>query len=99
MTFFTIILRGLLRRPVRTSLTLVGISIGIGAVVALVGISRGFEKGWEDGLKGRGTDVVVSNVGSALTPKPFSDTARDKVAKLPHVAAVSSILVELISVE
>ena len=34
MTFFTIVVRGLQRRPVRTGLTLVGISIGIAAVVA-----------------------------------------------------------------
>jgi hypothetical protein len=38
MSFFTIIIRGLLRRLVRTGLTLVGISIGIAAVVALVGV-------------------------------------------------------------
>ena len=39
MTFFTIVIRGLIRRPVRTGLTLLGISIGIGAVVALVGMA------------------------------------------------------------
>ena len=33
MTFFTIVVRGLIRRPVRTGLTLLGISIGIAAVV------------------------------------------------------------------
>lgn len=44
MTFFTIVVRGLLRRPVRTALTLVGISIGIAAVVALVGMAWGYEK-------------------------------------------------------
>ncbi len=61
MTFFTVILRGLLRRPLRTGFTLAGISIGIAAVVALVGMSRGFEKSWQVGLKARGTDIVVSN--------------------------------------
>ncbi|MEO8121105.1 MAG: ABC transporter permease, partial [Rhodoferax sp.] len=65
------IIRTMERRPLRTGLTIVGISIGIAAVVALVGISRGFEKSWETGMKTRGTDVVVSNMGSALTPKPF----------------------------
>ena len=99
MTFFTIVLRGLLRRPVRTGLTLVGISIGIAAVVALVGISRGFEKSWETGMKARGTDVVVSNMGSALTPTPFSASVRDRIAHLPHIAATCSLLVELMGVE
>jgi putative ABC transport system permease protein len=99
MTFFTVVVRGLMRRPVRTGLTLVGISIGIAAVVALVGISRGFETSWKTGLKTRGTDIVVSNLGSALTPQPFDAAVRDRIAHLPHVAATSSLLVELISIE
>jgi putative ABC transport system permease protein len=99
MTFFTVVARGLMRRPVRTGLTLVGISIGIAAVVALVGISRGFQKSWETGLKARGTDVVVSNMGSALVPKPFNASVRDRIDHLPHVAATCSLLVELMSIE
>jgi putative ABC transport system permease protein len=99
MTFFTIVVRGLMRRPVRTGLTLVGISIGIAAVVALVGISRGFEQSWATGMKARGTDVVVSNMGNALAPKPFSASVRDRIARLPQVAAACSIFVDLTSIE
>jgi putative ABC transport system permease protein len=99
MSFFTVVLRGLMRRPVRTGLTLVGISIGIAAVVALVGISRGFERSWEVGLKARGTDIVVSNMSTSLTPKPFDISIRDRVAELPHVAATCALMVELMSIE
>ncbi len=99
MTFLTVITRGLLRRPVRTGLTIVGISIGIAAVVALVGISRGFEKSWETGMKTRGTDVVVSNMGSALTPKPFPAAVIERITPLPRVAETCALLVELMSVE
>lgn len=99
MRFTTVVFRGLVRRPVRTGLTLVGISIGIAAVVALVGISRGFDKSWETGMKVRHTDIVVSNMGSALTPKPFSADVRDRVAKVPGVAGTCELLVELMSVE
>jgi putative ABC transport system permease protein len=99
MTFFTVITRGLTRRPVRTGLTILGISVGIGAVVALVGISHGFSKSWETGLKARGTDVVVSNMDSSLIPKPFSTSVRDRIAHLPHIAATCGILVDLMSVE
>ncbi len=99
MTFLTIVTHGLMRRPVRTGLTLVGISIGIAAVVALVGISRGFESSWESGMKSRGTDVVVSNMGSALTPKPFPAAVRDRITPLPHVAETCTLLVELMSIE
>jgi putative ABC transport system permease protein len=99
MTFLTVVTRGLVRRPVRTGLTILGISVGIAAVVALVGISRGFSKSWETGMKARGTDVVVSNMGSSLIPKPFSTAVRDRIAHLPHVAATCGILVDLMSIE
>jgi putative ABC transport system permease protein len=99
MTFLAVVIRGLLRRPVRTGLTIVGISVGIAAVVALVGMSRGFETSWTNGMKSRGTDVVVSNMGSALTPKPFNASVVDKVKPLSHVAETCALLVDLISVE
>src|SRR5664279_5041116 len=99
MTFFTIVVRGLLRRPVRTGLTLLGISIGIAAVVTLVGISRGFEQSWAMGMKARGTDIVVSNMGRALAPKPFAADVRDRIARLPNVAAICAIFVDLTSIE
>lgn len=99
MTFFTIIVRGLLRRPVRTGLTLGGIAIGISAVVALVGISQGFEKSWGAGAKERGIDIVVSTLSSGLTPKPFSMTVRDRIASMPEVSATCSVFVDLTSVE
>jgi len=99
MTFLSIVVRGLTRRPVRTGLTLVGISIGIAAVVTLVGLSRGFEKSWETGMKARGTDVVVSNMGTALAPKPFEEAVRDRLSSLPQIAATCVIFVDLTSIE
>ena len=99
MTFFTVVTRGLMRRPVRTGLTIVGIAIGIAAVVALVGISRGFETSWETGMKSRGTDIVISSMRNALTPKPFNANVVERIAPLPHVAETCALLVDLISVE
>jgi putative ABC transport system permease protein len=99
MTFFSVVTRSLIRRPVRTGLTLVGISIGIAAVVALVGMSRGFVASWTAGMKSRGTDIVIHNMRGSLTPKPFPASARDRIAQLPGVAATCAILVELMSIE
>ena len=99
MTFFDIVARGLLRRPLRTGLTLVGISIGIAAVVALVGMSRGLVSSWSAGMKSRGTDIVVHNMRGSLTPKPFSASTRDRIAHLPGIAATCNILIEFMSIE
>ena len=88
-----------MRRPIRTGLTTAGISLGIAAMVALAGMSRGFEKSWETGLIARGTDIVVSNMRGALTPKPFRSIIRDRIKKLPGIIATCNILVELTSIE
>lgn len=99
MTFFTIAVRGLLRRPVRTGLTLVGISIGIAAVVALVGLASGYEKSMGKQLDAIGVDVVVSNMSGKFLPKVFDASLQDKIAKLPHVAQTTSVLMDMQSIE
>lgn len=99
MTFATVVFRGLTRRRTRTGLTLLGISIGIAAVVALVGLSRGLNKSWAAGMRARGTDIVVSNMTSSLVPKPFNASGRDRIAHLPHVDATCTLIVDLMSVE
>lgn len=99
MTFFTIVLRSLTRRPVRTCLTLVGISIGIAAVVTLVGMAWGYEKGITKQLDVMGIDVVISNMSGGLMPKVFDESLQEKVSKLPRVHEVTSALMQMMSVE
>src|ERR1043165_1759988 len=99
MTFFHIVTSGLQRRPIRTGLTLLGIAVGIAAVVTLIGMSRGFITSWTAGMKSRGTDIVVHNMRGSLTPQPFPGSTRDRIAHLPGVAATCQVLVNLMSVE
>ncbi len=99
MTFFTIVVRGLLRRPVRTGLTLVGISVGIAAVVALVGLASGYEKSIDKQLDVIGVDIVVSNMSGGFLPKVFDASLQTRIAKLPGVAETTTVLMEMQSVE
>ena len=99
MTFFTVVSRGLLRRPIRTGLTLVGISIGIAAVVALVGMSSGYEKSIGKQLDVIGIDLVVSNMGGGFMPKVFDASIEKQIAKLPRVAKTTAVLMQMLSVE
>ncbi len=99
MTFVTVVVRGLLRRPVRTGLTLVGISIGIAAVVALVGMASGYEKGIGKQLDVIGIDLVVSNMSGGILPKVYDASLQGKISKLPHVATTSSVLMQMLSIE
>ena len=99
MTFFTVVFRGLIRRPVRTGLTLVGISIGIGAVVTLVGMAWGYEKSMVKHLDVIGIDLVVSNMSGGIMPKTYDASLQDKIATLPNVGETTSVLMQLLSIE
>src|SRR2546423_14290862 len=99
MPFLNVVTRGLWRRPIRPGLTLLGIAVGIAAVVTLIGMSRGFITSWTAGMKSRGTDIVVHNMRGSLTPQPFPASTRDRIAHLPGVAGTCNILVNLMSVE
>ena len=99
MTFFNIVVRGLVRRPVRTGLTLFGISIGIAAVVALVGLSSGYEKSIRKQLDVIGVDVVVSNMEGGFMPRSFDASLKPRIARLRGVAEVTTVLMEMQSIE
>jgi putative ABC transport system permease protein len=99
MNFITVVLRGLWRRPVRTGLTLVGISIGIAAVVALVGLASGYEQSTIKQLDVIGIDVIVSNMEGGMMPKTFDESLQEKVAALPDVDQATTVLMQMLMVE
>lgn len=75
--------KNLWRRRLRTLLTLGGITMAIGAFVALVGFSRSFEHEWLRLYENAGTDIAVSE-------KSFLNTSLDESvgAKLRAVPVV-----------
>src|SRR5208282_5879050 len=100
MNFFTIICKNLLRRRARSMLTIVGISIGIGAVVALASIAWGFEAVWVKTYTARGTDMIVTKVTSqSPIPAPFDESREKEMAAMPNVVVSSGLLSDLISIE
>jgi ABC-type antimicrobial peptide transport system permease subunit len=54
------ILKNILRRKGRTFLTVLGISVGIAAIVGLGALAEGFEAGYNSMLSGSDADLVVS---------------------------------------
>jgi putative ABC transport system permease protein len=100
MTFFTIICKNLLRRRTRSLLTIAGIAIGIGAVVALASLAWGFETSWVRTYTARGTDMIVTKVTSqSPIPAPFAQERVGDLMALPHVVQASGLLTDLISIE
>ena len=100
MSFFALILKNLRRRPARSLLTVVGIAIGICAVVALSSLAWGFEHTWENTYKARGIDLVVAKPAShSGMPGLFPETIKGDLQRLPHVREATGILADLFSVE
>ena len=98
MRFFTFAFKNVLRRRFRTLLTIAGLGVAVGAVVALVGISRGFEQSFLNLYQGHGIDVVV--VRARLvdpTASSLDESLGDRIAALPQVQAVSATMLETIS--
>ena len=58
-------LEALWSNKLRSSLTMLGVIIGIGSVISLTSIGGGIQKSTEDNIRGLGTDVLQVMAGSA----------------------------------
>jgi putative ABC transport system permease protein len=85
--------KNLWRRRLRTFLTLVGITMGIGAFVALVGFSRAFEHEWLRMYTSSGIDIAV--VQSNLLSSSIDESLAAKISALPDVAQVAPMIFNL----
>jgi len=85
--------RNLWRRRLRTTLTLAGIAMGIGAFVGLVGFSRSFAHEWLLMYESSGTDIAV--VQQTFLSTSVSEADGAKLLALPTVARVSPMILNL----
>lgn len=96
------LVRNLLRRRTRTLLTLVGIAIGIAAIVALVTLSKGIASNYLDVTNRSRADLTLQasqSEGAIVTlGNPFDESVGEQVAQLPEVSAVSSMLYTMVQV-
>ncbi len=98
MSFLTFVLKNLFRRRVRTVLTLVGVSLAVGAVVALVGVSNGLESAFLDLYDRRGVDLVVVKAGvTERLTSALDERLGEKIAQVPGVRDVAWGLMDVVS--
>jgi putative ABC transport system permease protein len=98
MRFFTFVIKNLVRRRFRSLLTIAGIGLAVGAMIALVGISRGFVNSFLELYQGRGIDLVVvrSGVAERLT-STLDESLGDKIRQLPGVKLVAGVMMDVMS--
>ena len=86
MRFYTFVLKNVVRRRVRSSLTVIGMAVAVGAVVALVGISSGFERSFLDIYQRQKVDIIVQQRGVKQRLTSVLDAKLgDEIAKIPGV--------------
>ncbi|HPT99190.1 MAG TPA: ABC transporter permease, partial [Armatimonadota bacterium] len=59
MVWFRLALKNLLRRPVRTTLTVAGIAVAIAVLYSLLEFQRGYERGLREDLNALGAHIMV----------------------------------------
>jgi putative ABC transport system permease protein len=100
MRFLTFVLKNLLRRKVRTALTVAGVAVAVGAVVALVGIAHGFARSFAELYQKRGVDLLVVRAGKVERLTSYLDEGIGaRIQQLPGVRAVTGGLLDVISFE
>jgi ABC-type lipoprotein release transport system permease subunit len=87
------VFKNLFRRKGRTILTLVGIAIGVAAIVALGAMAEGFRAGYTSMARGSKADLVLTKKGAMdITMGSVEETAIAQLQAWPEVAAVDGML-------
>jgi ABC-type antimicrobial peptide transport system permease subunit len=94
------VLRNLLRRKGRTLLTVLGIAIGVAAIIGLGALADAWEAGYGSMLSGSKADLVVSQPDSFdISFSSVDESVGEQLADMPEVKAVSGMLEGYISGE
>ncbi len=98
MRFSTFVCKNVLRRKVRSLLTISGMALAVGAVVALLGISHGFEQAFLQHYEQRQVDLVVFRAGvTERLTSSIREESEELVGRIPGVEAVTGGLMDVIS--
>jgi putative ABC transport system permease protein len=96
MSFVTLILKNLLRQRTRTTLTTLGISIGITTVIALGVVADGLKASTGDLLTLGGAEFIVAQKGAAdFTFSTVTTEEWQQLATVPGVERATGILIHV----
>jgi putative ABC transport system permease protein len=100
MQMWTIAGRNLWRRPARSLLTLMGLTIAVTAVVALVGIAESLEGSFLNLYRQRGVDLVVQRRdGAVQLSKGIELSFGERIRRIPGVKEVNAGLMDIVAFE
>lgn len=86
-------LKNLLRRKIRTLLTVVGISIGVAAIIGLGSLADNMEAGYGSMISGSKADLVLSQPDAFdISLSSVDEAIGQELAAAPEVSAVSGMI-------
>ncbi|CAN5633073.1 ABC transporter permease [soil metagenome] len=100
MGYFSFVARNLLGRPVRTTLTVLGLAVAVAAVMLLTSITWGFERAFLEIYMSRNIDIIVVRAG--ISDQLSSNLDQDlgaSISAIPGVAELSPSLMDAVSFE
>jgi putative ABC transport system permease protein len=94
------VIKNLLRRKGRTTLTILGISVGVASIIALGTMAQGLDAGYTSMLTGSKADLILSQPDMIdVAYSAVDDTVADDLLALPEVEDTSSMLQAFVPAE
>ena len=95
-----IIFRNLLRRKIRTSLTILGIGVGVTVIIILGALADGFQAGYSSMMQGSKADLVLSQPNTMdVSYSAVKEEVGVELAAMPEVESVTGMLQGLVQTE
>jgi ABC-type antimicrobial peptide transport system permease subunit len=95
-----VFIKNLLRRKIRTLLTMVGIAIGVAAIISLGALANGMEAGYSSMLRGTKADLVLSQPDAMdISYSNIDEEIGKQLAQAPEVSEVSGMIQGFAAVE
>jgi ABC-type antimicrobial peptide transport system permease subunit len=94
------VFRNLWRRKARSLLTMLGIGIGVAAVIALGAMAEGLAEGYAAFAGGSGADLLVTKSDAGdLTLSTVDEMVGERIARLADVRNVSGVIFNIVQME
>lgn len=95
-----ILFKNLLRRKSRTLLTVLGISIGVAAIIGLGALSDQFKAGYESMLSGTKSDLILSQPNTMdISFSAVDESIGGEILAMPEVSDVSGMVEGFVAAE
>lgn len=87
------ILKNLLRRKGRTALTVLGISVGVAAIITLGALANGLERGYGSVLKGSQADLIMSQPDAMdVMYSSLDESYAEELEAIPGIQRTSGMI-------